>query len=407
MAVYMSVSTDPFEETFSKAQSGDTVYGEASVVRRPMRGVQKKRNTYALLHARRADGSPIMLFNSSAQAVNNVGQSEMYANFMVQSVQEARAEKQHIIETFGEGYAYFFGEQPRFLNVQGVIVNSSDFNWKSEFWTNYERFLRGTRLVEQNARLYFHFDDVVVEGYMTSASTVETSAEPHLMPLNFTIYVTHYAIVSRVGWVLLDQVDTNNSGGLPKAVSPVAPAAAGSQLAQQDNRGGFAGFVQKMEDAITTASFFEQKVLEQTRNFLYGRRVGFSEGIGDRTTIAPIQPAGGFPAPKRNLPFFANTDEYPEHGNFALSPEVKAASEAETARVSALLALQSPKALEAKARAEFSAMGYQMGGPSTARLLLGWGAWTALNFTASYGLAKVGFSGAPPDPRVLGGSMVL
>ena len=79
---------------------------------------------------------------------------------MLQNVQEAHMEKHQIVETFGESYIFFFGEAPRFIDVSAVIINSHDFNWEAEWWDNYNRFLRGTKSVEQGARTYLFYDEI-------------------------------------------------------------------------------------------------------------------------------------------------------------------------------------------------------------------------------------------------------
>ena len=161
MAVYISTITDAFAEL-------DRVRPTYENVRRPLRGISIKEDTYAVLRVKTATGTDIPLFDSSSpDHVDNIGRSAQYSNFIIQQIQEQRQEKQQIIETFGEDYIFFFGERPRFLNVSGVLVNTKDFNWKSEFWVNYENNLRGTKLVELstgakiNVPLFINTGDIV------------------------------------------------------------------------------------------------------------------------------------------------------------------------------------------------------------------------------------------------------
>jgi hypothetical protein len=58
--------------------------------------------------------------------------------------------------------------------------------------------------------------------------------------------------------------------------------------------------------------------------------------------------------------------------------------------VQSLLALQSPVALEAKARADFELAGIDTGKPSVMMAILGRGAFAAIQYAAPFGLAKVG-----------------
>lgn len=161
-----------------------------------MRGLEVKEDTYATLTVRTAQNKPIPLVDAGMpDGLNSSG----YANFLLQGVSEARMEKHQIIETFGASYVFFFGEQPRFLDVSAQLLNSNDFNWEAEWWANYNTYLRGTKLVELGARCYLAYDDNIVEGYIMMAQANKVSAEPHLVTLQFKFFVTNCTNVSNVG----------------------------------------------------------------------------------------------------------------------------------------------------------------------------------------------------------------
>lgn len=155
-----------------------------------------KEDTYAILKIIRADGRELPLTDSSDRSGAT---TSGYANFILQSVTEARMEKHQIVETFGESYIFFFGESPRFLDVSAVLINSQDFNWEAEWWDNYNRFLRGTKLVEMGARSYIFYDDNIVEGYMLMAQAVKQAEQPFLIQLQFRFFVTNYTNISFIG----------------------------------------------------------------------------------------------------------------------------------------------------------------------------------------------------------------
>jgi len=142
-----------------------------------------------------AAGNELPLFDSGSQG----GRTTQYANFILQSVQEVRMEKQQIVETFGDPYIFFFGEQPRFLDVTAILINSLDFNWHGEWWYNYDNYLRGTKLTEMGARVYLFYDDIIVEGYMLMAQSNLTSEGPLLATLTFRLFVTNYTNISITG----------------------------------------------------------------------------------------------------------------------------------------------------------------------------------------------------------------
>lgn len=397
MAVYLSCSTDAFATARKNALAARQ--GLYRNVRRPLRGIQVKPNTYAVLRVLRASGKPIALFDSSSsKVVDGVGRSTAYANFIIQSLSEQRAEKQQVIETFGEDYCYFFGERPRFLEVSGVLINTADFNWKSEFWTNYDLYLRGSKLVEQNARLYFYFDDLVIEGYMLGARTSEDAGQRHMLPLNFQLYITNYAILSNVGSVYTPQSDVSviDSGyAADDALEPILPSTTPAKLAGDTPAvGGLNAFIARTADLVNRAEFSIQSALETLRNTLYGRQLVVPEGIGTMAQSTkyspPIENLGKFGKPPMHRPHHEMVDEYVERSPIDLDRTVAAASELEKRRINGLLYLQKPQQLEAEARRRFAAEGIDTGKPSAMMAILGRGAFAAAQYTAPFALKKIG-----------------
>lgn len=201
MAVFIELTTDAFEEVLaaqSRGRQNDarTAGAGRRMARRPVRGLEIKEDTYAILKLIRVDGREIPLIDSSSpDGQTNSG----YANFMLQSVQEARMEKYQIVETFGESYIFFFGESPRFIDVTAIIINSNDFNWEAEWWENYNRYLRGTKSVELGARTYMFYDDNIVEGYVLMAQAAKVADQPLQLQLTFRMFITNYQNISFIG----------------------------------------------------------------------------------------------------------------------------------------------------------------------------------------------------------------
>ena len=213
MAVFVELVTDLFSTVFGKIsedQAGTRRAG-ASSARRPLRGLEIKDDTYAYLRVVDVAGNPLDMFDSGGTG----GYSKQYSNFILQSVQEARMEKQQIVETFGDSYIFFFGEQPRFLDVQVILLNSNDFNWEAEFWANYDAYWRGSKLTELGARLYLFYDDNVVEGYMLQAQAVKSSTEPLMVTLTFRLFLTNYQNVS----FITDDFPVRATASLPPGLS--------------------------------------------------------------------------------------------------------------------------------------------------------------------------------------------
>lgn len=201
--VFIELTTEAFEEEFRKRTKTTSGGGRGRyssragrrIARRPTRGVEVKEDTYAVIKVVQADGTELPLFDSgSPDGLTTSG----YANFLLQSVVEARMEKSQIVETFGDAYIFFFGENPRFLDVTAQLINSNDFNWRAEWWANYHEYLRGTKLVELGARIYLFYDDIIVEGYMMQAVCQETAGQPYELQLQFKLFVTNYSNISFV-----------------------------------------------------------------------------------------------------------------------------------------------------------------------------------------------------------------
>ena len=173
-------------------------------VRRPYRGIEIKDDTYAVITIRMSDGSPIPMWSSSARPSGDSDPSDPaavtdYSDFILQSVQEERAEKSQIIETFGDTFVYFFGERARIIRLTGILVNTYDFNWRSQFWRNYDLYMRGTKLVEANARAYLSYDTRVIEGYPLSAAATDDANMPYAIPFNMTLLLTNFYDYSNIG----------------------------------------------------------------------------------------------------------------------------------------------------------------------------------------------------------------
>jgi hypothetical protein len=182
------------------------------VVRRPLDGLEIKERTPVNLSVLRNDGTPIMLNNMlgggdtqsdyvwlseysgapEKSPVTGAPLNSFYTDFSIFNLQESREERIQVVETFGEDFVFFFGERPRFLSLSGVLVNSRDYPWRAIWWENYDKYLRGTKCVENRARVYLAWDDVLLEGYIISAAATDSSSEPHMIPFNFTMLLTKH-----------------------------------------------------------------------------------------------------------------------------------------------------------------------------------------------------------------------
>lgn len=361
-------------------------------MRRPLRGIQIKENTYATLRVRRANGEDLPVFDSSSSNVdeNGIGRSSEYSNFVVASLQEQRVEKQQIIQTFGEDYIFFFGEQPRFINVSGVLWNTRDFNWKNEFLENYERYLRGTRLVENNARLYLSVDDIVVEGYLVSSTVNANAMNPYHVEFQFTMFVCQYAHTSSIGSVYFQQDDLDAyqarkaqvgtvEGGLPPESAEAQAQSAGIS-AQIGSTGGLSGFLAAAGRYANDASLPIQRILESIRGGLVVPQTG-----GEQVLLRQIENRAEFSYEPTLQPIHENWDEYPER-----SPPFKtpAYDQTEIKRVQEELRMRTPEELERVVRSTLANAGIDTTRREPTYLLLGRGAFAAAQYMGTFGVRQ-------------------
>lgn len=203
---YRDLGSD--SDTGGGGVAGYKRYREMTTASRPVNGFTPKPNTFATVQVLRADGTPVKVFNRlgrevaeddptdrympEASAASTEPNAYVWSDWLLLSVQEARAEKTQIVETFGDTYLYAFGQRPRVLSFAGLLYNTADFNWRAIFWENWDRFFRATRLVEMGARMYIHYDDILVEGYPLDASAQQSANEPNAVNFSFTFFVTNY-----------------------------------------------------------------------------------------------------------------------------------------------------------------------------------------------------------------------
>jgi hypothetical protein len=200
---------DPFQSGESAAL-GDAFLGriENVDVRRPLGGIQVKepRFAYVSLYQDVVNENALQvvsLLDSSAAG----GFSSANHNFILQGVTESRQEKVQVMETFGDDFVFFYGQKPVTLVVQGVLFNTKDFNWKNEFLANYDRFLRGTKCVENRTRVFLGWDDVLAQGYILDLQVSQTSQDPNVVSFAFTMLLSQPPTDLSSSWDALDAPD--------------------------------------------------------------------------------------------------------------------------------------------------------------------------------------------------------
>lgn len=372
MATYVTMKTDAFAQNLQLLE--DKGSWDFQMVRRPYRGIEIKEDTYAVIKVIRSNGEDLPLVDAGSKrgslrsaglkawegeggvhhhAWPVEGTTFNYSNFIAQRIVESRSEKQQIVETFGEPFIFFYGEKPRVLSVQGLLMNTLDFNWKNEFWKNYETHLRGTRLVQLDARIYLYYDDQIVEGYMLDAQATHDATLPYHVPFSFTLFITahtymgvsadtgNYPVSANVQVPVdnlrdrtnFDQVVKGLRMKMDKARSKRALASSIEDVrrAAYKKAGGVVGKQAIVSAMIRGLSDYEARThafLANIKTYFYGRRTVVPRGIaGSERLAGPAQYANKMTSPgtppRRQLPLRSkisdNIDEYVGGGDAKLS----------------------------------------------------------------------------------------
>lgn len=189
-------------------------------IRRPVRGIQAKNDSFATLRVVAGSGNAVPIIDAGSNRKHKLAQSDseeqfftvgnkratdVYSNFFIQNVNEERAEKQQILETFGEPFIFLFGERARMITYSGILLNTFDFNWEAEWWYNYDTYLRGTKCVENDARIFLSYDETMVTGYIIGSSAAKNATEKNWVNFQFSIFLTGYSNFSNLGSPYADQ----------------------------------------------------------------------------------------------------------------------------------------------------------------------------------------------------------
>jgi hypothetical protein len=252
------IISDP---TFLNAQSFGKEKEVKPSVRRPLRGTERKEDTYASIKIVSASKSALKIPNSSSPEP-----SEYYYNFMLQGYTEQRMEKSQIIETFGQSYVYFFGERTMSIQFQGLLLNTQDFNWKEEFLANYDKYFRGTKLVSKGYRAFIRVGDDLIGGYLSGMSVSNSTNAPEEVPFSFDLIVTDRAILETGS---RNSTEADSSGSTLRAWPLVRTPA---QQATKE-LGTFEKVLRSVQGGLTAFSEGVDAVLSASRAILLGRTI--------------------------------------------------------------------------------------------------------------------------------------
>jgi len=119
------------------------------------------------------------------QAVNG-GTYGGYANFLITSIQCQMSEKIQVTETFGDGEVYYyFGRQPIAMTVSGILIDSIENDWFTQWMFMYGQVLRGTQTASRYQLVKLYLPTMVLVGTISSMSFNQNSDRDTDIPFQF------------------------------------------------------------------------------------------------------------------------------------------------------------------------------------------------------------------------------
>lgn len=113
--------------------------------------------------------------------------SSGYDSFLLTSVACSMSEKLQVTEVFGDNeVVYYFGRQPITFTIGGVLVDSRDNEWFTDWMSMYSSVLRGSQLAQRNQLLRLVLPNMVLTGTISSTSWTQDSSSDVSIPFYFT-----------------------------------------------------------------------------------------------------------------------------------------------------------------------------------------------------------------------------
>ena len=267
-----TLSSSPTSST-STADFNDNVLGQLPV-RRPLRGVVVRPNSYASLTVSSTTSASPRLYSTTVAPLNagDPGMTASTTDFIVQSVSVQRSEKFQPIPTFGASLGYFFGEQHYFLSVRAILLDTEDFPWKRDWWANYEESLRGTKLAERGERAVLNVNGALVEGYLTQAGTDENANEEGYCQLSFTIWVTNIVYEGQAGSGVLSYGGNHTITADTERI-PALPASRPATGRDDPGLDGLAGVLANIRGFFSRVRTALGDAMDAAEDFLLGRDI--------------------------------------------------------------------------------------------------------------------------------------
>lgn len=114
-----------------------------------------------------------------------------YTRFILQSVNLSSSESYQLQKVFKSFRVMFFDENPEVWNFDGMLLNTENHNWSSEFRVLYKEYLRGSQCAKLGAEVFISFEDIVVSGLILNMRTQYGISSPNGVPISFQLLITN------------------------------------------------------------------------------------------------------------------------------------------------------------------------------------------------------------------------
>ncbi len=109
-----------------------------------------------------------------------------YDEFLITRVSCQMQEKLQVTEVFGDGeVAYYFGRQPLMFNISGVLIDSPDNTWFTNFLRTYASVMRGTQLAQNHELLRLVLPSMTLTGSISGMSWDQDSGNDVAIQFSF------------------------------------------------------------------------------------------------------------------------------------------------------------------------------------------------------------------------------
>lgn len=117
--------------------------------------------------------------------------SQGYDKFFITDFSMDMTEKFQITEVFGDTQVvYYFGRSPIFMNVGGVLIDSPDNTWFTDWLVMYEKSIRGSKLAQNQQQIKLVLPSMTLVGSITAMRYAQESLNDVAIRFNFTMLVT-------------------------------------------------------------------------------------------------------------------------------------------------------------------------------------------------------------------------